>query len=65
MTPANVLSKLALPCALTWLDFSLVGLVLAMFYGRLASTANPIFVGVGVALMVGSILFAIPIWKSH
>ena len=45
------------------LAFGLIGLLLALFFGFLASTANPIFVGVGVALLVGVMLLAKPIWN--
>jgi hypothetical protein len=63
MTPANVLNKPAFPRAFAWLAFGLIGLVLALFFGLLASTANPIFVGVGVALLVGAMLLGKPTWN--
>jgi hypothetical protein len=63
MTSASVLSKPAFPRALAWLAFGLVGLVLALFFGLLASTANPIFVGVGVALLVGVMVLGKPTWN--
>jgi len=52
MTAANILGKLAFPRAMTWLVFSLLGLVLAVFFGLLACTDNPICMGVGVASLL-------------
>lgn len=46
-----------------WFILAAMAVTLAVFFGLLASTANPIFVGVGVALLGGAILFAIPRWN--
>ena len=46
-----------------WMALALSAIAMAVFFGLLASTANPIFVGVGAALLVGALLFAKPIWN--
>lgn len=46
-----------------WLILAALAVALAVFFGLLASTANPILVGVGVALLVGAILLAKPTWN--
>lgn len=63
MSTVNVLLKPTANPIMAWLAFGFIGLALAMFFGLLASTANPIFVGVGVALLVGAMLLAKPTWN--
>lgn len=46
-----------------WALLALMAVALAVFFGLLASTANPILVGIGVALLVGALLFAKPDWN--
>lgn len=46
-----------------WMALALSAIAMAVFFGLLASTANPIFVGVGAALLVGALLFAQPVWN--
>lgn len=40
-----------------------LGVSVAILFGLLASTANPIFVGVGAAIILGAIVFAVPAWN--
>jgi hypothetical protein len=43
---------------------AILGMVVcAVLFGLLASTANPIFVGVGAAVILGAIVFALPAWN--
>ncbi|MGQ9862314.1 MAG: hypothetical protein ACUVSD_09950 [Thiobacillaceae bacterium] len=46
-----------------WAFLALMGVSMAVFFGLIASTANPILVGIGVALLVGALLFAQPTWN--
>jgi hypothetical protein len=50
----------------TWVSNSvlfLIGIILlAIFFGFLASTANPILIALGICLLLGGILMAKPVW---
>ncbi len=48
---------------LGWLILALLAVALAVFFGLLASTANPILVGIGLAVLVGAMLLAKPTWN--
>ena len=63
MTLANARGNQASLNWLPLLTFSLVSLGLAVFFGLLASTANPIFVGVAVALLLGAMLLTKSTWN--
>lgn len=61
-------SQLALPAVnlpgiAAWPLAIMLMLALAVFFGLLASTANPILMGIGAGLLVSALLLAKPIWN--
>jgi hypothetical protein len=62
----NSIASIRAPSAtglIGWLLLALFAAALAVFFGLLASTANPILVGLGAGLLVGAMLLAKPVWN--
>lgn len=57
------LPAISLPSVAAWSISLALLLALAVFFGLLATTANPVLVGTGAGLLFGMLFFAKPIWN--
>jgi inner membrane protein involved in colicin E2 resistance len=57
MNGATSMRLLSVSALFGWALVVALAVALAVFFGLLASTANPILVGVGTALLAGALLF--------